>query len=131
MTPDETRALNRSVHLDVLNLCPHDETKYVYFDNDERERECVKCGDDRTWIPPYSTSIEHAWPLVGKFWMTVACLGDDGWSAAPSRRSVGLPTGDRTNISAQGATAPQAICLAAIKAETIRKANYPGEGGGT
>lgn len=68
----------------------------------------------RTWSRdplPYSTDISAAWQVVEKIGLGIQPCGD-GWVC-------GIP-GNRSKPSVLGASAPLAICLAAMKAVGVK-----------
>jgi hypothetical protein len=76
-------------------------------------------ADAARYVPCYSTDIAAAWDLFTKFHMTVSDMGENGFTAHPSRHRVGLYH-SKQDISATAETGPKAIALAALKAEAAR-----------
>lgn len=71
-----------------------------------------KEGHEREGVPHYSTSIEAAWEVVEKMhqeWWFTLVQGPDGWLAD-------FYNDMDVRHRAKAKTAPEAICLAALKA---------------
>lgn len=118
MTTDELRALDARVHREVMG---HTIPEVCPMCNGTGKGEghgagltCWACSVGTPVVPAYSSDIAAAWRVVER-------LQQDGYSIRLSNKTMNwcwwcYIIGEETESVVQESTAPEAICLAALKA---------------